>query len=94
MSVETRLHVHDGSVTFERIQDCTPILERATALHNGGHHGSSEMRHAADFPMVIVEKYCNDHHIEFAEFIQNKDHVRRMLADPALAGFRVWKGRV
>jgi len=28
------------------------------------------------------------------EFMANPVHVRRMLMDPNLAGFRVWEGRV
>ena len=92
--MQTRIHVKDGDVTFESIQDCTPMLERCVALHNEGLHGSSEFRHAASLPNVLVERYCNDHNIEFSEFIGNKAHVRAMLNDPSLSGFRVWKGRV
>jgi len=93
-AVQTKLHVHDGDVTFERVQDCTPYLERATKLRNEGMHGSSEMRHAAHFPAVLVERYCNQHGITFAEFMQRKEgHVRAMLSDPDLRGFRVWEGR-
>lgn len=95
MDIGTRIHTNDsGDVTFERIQDCTPILERTTALSNEGHHGSNEMRHAASIPMVIVERYLNDHNITLAEFMGNPEHVKRMLNDPSLSGFRIWKGRV
>ena len=76
------------------VQDCTPILEDATARRNEGFTGSKEMKHAARFPSVIVEKYCNEQGIEFSEFMRDKIHVRRMLADPALSGFRIWEGRV
>lgn len=76
------------------VQDCTPILEHATKLRNEGYHGSKEMKHAASFPAVIVEKYCNLHGIDFAEFMREKIHIRRMLQDPDLSGFRVWGGRV
>lgn len=92
--IGTKLHVHDGNVTFERFQDCTPIHEQTQALHKEGHHGSGEMRHAARLPYVIVEKYCNDNNITFSEFMSNKEHVRRMLNDPSLSGFRVWRGHV
>ena len=92
--IGTKLHVHDGNVTFERIQDCTPIHEQTQALHKEGLHGSGEMKHAARLPYVLVEKYCNDNGILFSEFMSNKVHVKRMLNDPSLAGFRVWKGQV
>jgi hypothetical protein len=75
-------------------QDCTPIAERTKSLHNQGLHGSSEMKHAASIPMVMIEKYLNDNSISYQEWSSNKEHIRRMLNDPALAYFRVWKGRV
>lgn len=92
--MQTKVHAHDGKLTFESVQDCTPILERVTRLHNEGVVGSSEMRHAARIPQVVVERYCHQHNILFSEFMSNKDHVKRMLNDPSLAGFRVWKGKV
>lgn len=92
--IQTRIHVENGDVTFERVQDCTPIAEHTQALHREGFHGSSEMRHAASFPAVIVERYCNDKQITFHEFMNDKSHIRAMLQDPALSAFRVWGGRV
>lgn len=84
----------DGSMTTGTIQDCTPIVEKAKALHNAGIHGSSEMRHAASIPMVIIEKYLNDNNILLSDFMNNKDHQRRLLNDPALSFFRIWKGAI
>lgn len=92
--VQTRMHEEDGKTIFERVQDCTPIAERTKALHNGGHHGSSEMKHAASLPFVLVERYCNDNGITFHEFCTGQEHIRRMLNDQALSAFRIWKGRV
>ena len=90
----TKIHVKDGDVTFESIQDCTPFMERATALHNEGHHGSKELKHAAHFPDVLIERYCHQKNILFSEFLSNKEHIRAMLTDPSLSGFRIWKGAV
>jgi hypothetical protein len=92
--IGTRIHTHDGLTSFERIQDCTPIAERCKALHNEGHTGSKDMKLAASIPNVMVEKYCNDHGILFSEWCSNPQHIRRMLSDPALAHFRVWKGQI
>ena len=92
--VATNIHVKDGDVTFERVQDCTPIKEQSIARHNEGLHGDSEMKLAGSLPFVLVERYLNDNNIDFAEFMKNKEHARRMLNDPALAHFRVWKGRL
>ncbi len=90
----TRYHVGDsGTAVIERVQDCAPIAEHATRLRLEGVHGDSEMRHAARFPAVIVERYCNDRGITFEEWMRDKSHVRTMLNDPALAAFRVWEGK-
>ena len=95
--LDTIVHKHNdgsGDVTFETRQDVQPILERAKSMHNEGFHGSSEMKLAASFPNVIVDKYCNDNNITLHEFVGNKDHIKRLLNDPALEYFRVWKGQI
>lgn len=84
----------DGSLTTGTVQDCSPILEYAKARHNEGKTGSSEMRLAASIPHVVIEEYCRLNGIGFDECIQSKEHSRRILNDPSLAGFRIWKGRV
>ena len=84
----------DGSLTTGTIQDCVPIAEEMKAMHNAGAYGSSEMRFAGRIPLVFVEKYCQDSGIEVSEFMQNREHIRRLMSDPALDHFRVWKGAV
>jgi hypothetical protein len=78
---------------IERIQDCTPIAEHAKMLRQMGQTGDKEFRHAAHFPAVAVETYCNTHHITFEEFIREPKHAKAMLNDPALKAFRVWEGQ-
>lgn len=92
--VQTVVALEDGKLITGTVQDCTPTLEDATARRNAGFTGTSEMRHAARFPPVLLEKYCNDAGIQFSEFMRDAVHVRRMLGDPALKGFRIWEGRV
>jgi hypothetical protein len=92
--VQTLMHEEDGKTVFERVQDCESIVERTKALHNEGLHGSSEMKHAASIPFVIVERYCNDNGITFTDFCNGQEHIKRILNDPSLSHFRVWKGRV
>ena len=94
MDISTRFHFEDGKMVTQRTQDCTAIAEHAKSLHNEGHHGSSEFRHAASIPAVIVESYCNLHGIDFSEFIQNKEHVKRLCNDPAFSHFRIWPGKL
>ena len=92
--VITRLHESDNGFTVERVQDVEPILKATHDLRTQGAVGSSEMRHAASLPMVLVEAYCNTNHIEFSEFMAHPKHVKAMLNDPALSKFRIWEGRV
>lgn len=92
--MQTKLHIHDGNATFQSVQDCTPILEHTTRLHNEGHHGGKEMKHAARIPQVLIEQYLTQHNILFSEFCSNQEHIKRMLNDPALSGFRIWPGKV
>lgn len=94
LDIGTRFHLHDGNLTVERFQDCTSIAEHAKKLHNEGLHGSSDFKHAAKIPFVMIEAYCNNNNVTFAEFMQGKEHIKSMLNDPALAHFRIWKGRV
>lgn len=77
---------------IERVQDCTPIVQAAAELRIAGDLGSSEMRHAAKFPAVIVEQYINTTGITFQEFLREPKHVKAMLNDPALKAFRIWEG--
>lgn len=93
--VKTVIHVgNDGALTTGTVQDCTPIAEQMKAMHNAGEFGSSEMKYCGRIPNVFVEKYCNDNGISFSEFMGNREHIRRLINDPALAAFRVWKGAV
>lgn len=71
-----------------------PILEFCKAQHNAGFHGSSEMRHVAEVPYIVVEQYCAKNGITMHEFVCNPQHQRRLLEDPNNSLFRIWKGRL
>lgn len=92
--IQSVVAVEDGKHVVGTVQDCTPIVDKARALHNEGFHGSSEMRHIASLPMVVIEKYCNDNGITMGEWMADRSHLRRMVNDPALAYFRIAPGRV
>ena len=94
LDLATKFHLHDGNMTVQRTQDCSPILELCKAQHNEGIHGSGDMKLAAKLPFVVVENYCNVNNVDFSEVMNNPVHIRRMLNDTALSGFRIWKGRV
>lgn len=92
--VQTHMAMQDGALVTGTVQDCTAIHEDAKARHNVGFHGSSDMKHAARIPNVVIETYCNVHGVEFSEFMQNPVHLKRVLNDPALKNFRIWPGAV
>lgn len=82
-------------VAVERRQDVEPILNNIEALRadGGGKSKTGEIYHAARIPLVIVEQYCNQKGITYAEFLKGK-HVLNLLRDPSLKAFRIWEGRV
>lgn len=90
----TRMHEIDGGFAIETVQDVEPVLDLTHGLRQVGAVGSSEMRHAASLPMVVVETYCNASGITLQEFLTDSVHVRTMLNDPALKAFRIWEGRI
>lgn len=92
--VSTTIKVEEDKTYFGRSQDCQPILDLTSNLRSIGAVGSSEMRHCASIPAVVVEHYCNINGVTFQEFVNNPVHAERMLADPDLKAFRVWEGRV
>ncbi|MBO1748895.1 hypothetical protein [Stenotrophomonas indicatrix] len=95
MDLVTTGLVSDGADLIERrSQDVEPILEYAKRMRNQGDVGSSEMRHAAKIPKAVIENYINRTGITFHEFMVDDKHIRAMLNDPDLSGFRIWKGRV
>lgn len=88
----TSFHEQDDRLIIANSQDCTPIAEYAKAQHNAGFHGSSEVKHAARIPLVIVEKYCNENGVTFEDFMTDRVHMKRVVEDPANAMFRIWPG--
>jgi hypothetical protein len=93
--IRTAKFLRDGdNIVEHRTQDVEPYLEHNKALRSAGIVGSGEMRHAAKIPFVVIETYLATHGITLHEFHANPEHVKRMLNDPALAGYRIWGGRV
>ncbi len=84
----------DGELVIGSRQDCAPVIETTATLRSHGATGSSDFKHAAALPMVVVENYCARHGITFHEWMANPVHVRAMLNDPDLRKFRIWEGRV
>lgn len=84
---------HQGDeLIIQRTQDCTPIAEYAKAQHNAGFTGTSEVKHAARIPNVIIEKYCNDNRVTFQQFMGDPAHIKRLVQHPDNSAFRIWRG--
>ena len=92
MNLATRILAQDDKLVVGRSQDCTPIVEDAVRRHNLGMHGTSDVKHAARIPSVIIEKYCNESGITFGEFMNDPVHIKRLVQHPDNSMFRIWKG--
>lgn len=95
MDMLTQFHTAgDEAIIVANTQDVEPILHQCKALHNSGMVGDNEMYHAASLPLVLVENYCNQKGITFQEWMRDEAHIKSMLNDPDLKGFRVWQGAI
>jgi hypothetical protein len=90
--MQTQFVEQDDKVIVNRLQDCTPILENCKALSDFEQKG--EMKLAARIPYIVIETYINDNKITMQEFMNNNEHIKRLVNSPDLKHFRVWNGRV
>ncbi|MEN6305446.1 MAG: hypothetical protein ABFD96_22170 [Armatimonadia bacterium] len=92
---QTHIGLSGDTLVVKRSQDVDPVLRavREERAATGGRSRSGDMMHAASLPMIVIEQYCNANGLTFQEWMNNPEHARRMLNDPALAAFRVWEGR-
>ncbi|MCW3539330.1 hypothetical protein [Burkholderia cenocepacia] len=94
--IETLVHIDPDrdQTIIERTERFDGLLDLTAALRNEGIHGSSEMRHVAEIPGVIIESYCNTNGITFQEFMADPKHIKSICNDPDLSYFRIAPGRV
>ena len=93
--VSTRLiEGADHEFAIHRSQDVEPILNYTKEMNRIGAGNGSELKHAAEIPMIIVENYLLRTGITFNEFTSSQEHIKAVVNDPALAAFRIWEGRV
>jgi hypothetical protein len=90
----SHLSVQDDLMVVKSMQDVQPILQSVKDKVEVGDVGSKDMKHAATIPMVVIEAYMNRVGLTFQEFLRDKEHIKSMLNDKSLDGFRVWKGAV
>lgn len=85
---------HEAFVYEADMADLRAVADECAGLRGVGATGSSEMKHVAKVPAILVYKYMHDNGVSYAEFMRNNAHQERFLADPAVAHFRIWQGRV
>lgn len=83
---------NDGAMTVSAVEDVSGVIETCKSLSNAGITGSRDMKHAASFPLVIVEDWCKKRGITYQQWAADNKFVREMLNDPELSYFRIWKG--
>ena len=94
-SVHTKaINNGDEGIVVAREQYVGDIRDYCIARHNEGLHGHDDFRLMASLPAVVVEHYINVNGITMREFMQNPEHIKRMVNDPALADFRIAPGRL
>jgi len=84
----------DHTYQVMRTQDVRPIVDYTKGMNAIGAGNGSDMKHAAEIPMVVVENYLSRTGITFEEFCNSQEHVKALVNDPALQAFRIWEGRV
>lgn len=70
------------------------LLDHNAELRATKEFGSSEFRHVANIPGILIENYCYQKGISWQEFFKEKQHIKNMCNDPDLAYFRVAPGKV
>ena len=84
----------DDGIIITKKKDVSDILNYTQARHNSGDHGTKDMKFAGSYPTIVVEHYCTQNGILMSEFLSNPVHQKRLLEDPSLSHFRIWKGKL
>ncbi len=92
--IEAQDEHHDVHLHEVDRADLDIVAQHCADMRSHGYEGSKDMKLAASVPAFFVQQYLNTNGVTFAEFMRDKAHVDRFLADPALTHFRVWQGRI
>lgn len=94
--IQTTVHLHgDEGMAIHRVQQVGDAIDVIKAMSNEGLHGSKDTRYAGWIPNVVIEDYLNKNGLTLRRFMQErKEHIPRILNDPAYADLRVWRGRI
>lgn len=95
--VKTITHYDEANdrLTIERVQDVEPYLDQAKAEAEASKSvKSGDFKKAGIIPLVALEAWMRLKGVTFADFMRDRSICKRLLNDPDLSKFRVWKGRV
>lgn len=81
--------VHETSAAGEKAARDACVL-----LHNERQFGSSDLRYYGEVTPHMLQAYCDKNGVTWDQAMQNPEHFRRILNDPANSDMRVWKGRI
>lgn len=84
----------DGTVIVQSLQYVADHVDYCKARANEGFHGFPDFKLKASIPVTVIEAYCRNNGITLREFQRNKEHIKRVVNDPALADFRIAPGRM
>lgn len=90
------LHTDEAAdeITIESVQDAEPLLNRQARLRNerfSAHAG--EYEELCTIPVVLLEKFKNEHGLDFFNPDDAKKIEQLILSDPQYAKFRAFDGR-
>lgn len=90
--VKTNVSYAHDKLIIERVQDCEPYTEQVRRERETVSKG--DIRKAGIIPFMILEAWIRANGMTFSEFMRDRNACKRLLNDPDLSKFRVWKGRV
>ena len=78
----TTAKFEDGKVIISRSQDVAPNIEDVKALRDQGLVGSSDMRHVARIPSIVLEAECE----RLGVRLDDRDAVREVIFNKIQSG--------
>lgn len=83
------------SLTIERTEDITPVLDANKRQYNqSDSHFNETFNHVAKIPTIAIEKWCKLKGVTYYEFMNNDKLTREFLNDPDNKFFRTKPGRI
>lgn len=94
MKLSERLHYDDltDTLTIQETHDPTPVLDQVRALKSAGVTGFSEHRHVGRVPTFLIEQWCRDAGVSFADQDAVKDILHKKLLSGEFNNLRPWTG--